>query len=321
MSNSSPTPATDRGVLLDAWVATRAEIARLDAQAASLLATRAGLFHVEEVAAPQDRDMARRSMIAEYAVAGRLGNATLVTAFADAELLTDSFPALHAALASGVVSVSHVHQILAEATPVRDGIRDSVLPDETLAMYEAACLVIAEQDSPTRTRIHARRIAAALTGETLTERHERAASDRNVRIRRLEDGMAELTVVLPEVYAVAILDRLTQIATHTAATTRTKHQQDAGLVFADPTGDAAIELDPETSCTVADLDPWDPVRETLERIESGTTWALDPDHEDHDPATDTCAAANLTPRQIVDARPEFVAADGRTRQHVKPRIC
>ncbi|MBS1696922.1 MAG: hypothetical protein JST25_00775, partial [Actinobacteria bacterium] len=75
--------AADRGALLDAWIRTRAEIARLEAQSADLLAARAAIFDGDAREHPQHRDMARRSMIAEYAAAGRTGGGAITTSFAD----------------------------------------------------------------------------------------------------------------------------------------------------------------------------------------------------------------------------------------------
>ncbi|NKF34261.1 HNH endonuclease, partial [Pseudomonas sp. BGM005] len=57
-----------------------------------------------------------------------------------------------------------------------------------------------------------RELAAVLAGTTIVERHQRAKSERTVTMRPAGDGLAVLTIVLPEHLAVAIMDRLTQLA-------------------------------------------------------------------------------------------------------------
>ncbi|GAA4490846.1 hypothetical protein GCM10023171_33750 [Microbacterium panaciterrae] len=170
--------------------------------------------------------------------------------------------------------------------------RDGCLPEATLAVYEAACLVVAEQDSPARTRVHARQIAATLAGENLEERHARATAERCVSVKALEDGMALLTVVLPEIYAAAIKDRLSRLAGAIAADTRGETERALGIAFTDPVTDPGAT------------------------IAAGATFALDPEHDLHDPATDTCAAKKVGP----DARREFVAIDGRTRRQIEADV-
>lgn len=288
----------DRGTLLDAWVQTREHIARLEARAADLLAARAAMFDDDAREHPRHRDMARRSMIAEYAAAGRIGGGTITTAFGDAEALVARFPGVHAALREGTVSACHVHAIIAAADPIRDAVRNGRLPEEAFATYETACLTIAEQDSPTRTRVHARLIAATLADASLKERHERAVSERNVRVRALDEGMAEPIVVLPEFYAVAIKDRLSRLAGAIALSGRSPREQELGIAFTDPAADRDDDLGAGKDTTAPDLDPDDPRRGLRETIASGSTYAVDPDH---DP----------------EARAEFIAPDGRTRRQIE----
>ena len=313
MTNPTGPSTADRGVLLDEWVQARAEIARLEARSADLLAARAALFDEDAREHPQHRDMARRSMLAEYAVAGRLGTGTMGAAFADAEAMTAHFPSIHEALRTGAITAQHVRVLIAAADPVRDAVRNGRLPEETFAVYEAACLVVAEQDSPTRTRVHARLIAATLAGETLKERHHRATGERCVTVKALGDGMALLSVVVPEIYAVAIKDRLSRLAGAIAVGTRSDTEQALGIAFTDPVADAADGVDPEEYSTAADIDPSDPRRDMSETITSGDTYAIDPEHELHDPDTDDCTATKVGP----DARPEFIARDGRTRRQIE----
>lgn len=73
-------------------------------------------------------------------------------------------------------------------------------------------MTVAERETPARTRVHLKALAAVLAGSTVNERHARALSERTVTVRPAGDGLAVLTAVLPEHLAVAILDRLTQLA-------------------------------------------------------------------------------------------------------------
>ncbi|MBS1905687.1 MAG: DUF222 domain-containing protein [Actinobacteria bacterium] len=316
MSNPTPTPVADRGVLLDEWVRTRAEIARLEARSADLLATRAALFDEEARAHPRHRDMARRSMLAEYAAAGRIGRGTVGAAFADAEVMTAHFPGLHDALRAGTITAQHARAVIAAAEPVRDAVRNGILPAATRTVYEEACLVIAAQDSPARTRVHARQIAATLTGQTLVERHRQAAGERSVTVKALEDGMALLTIVLPEIYAIAIKERLTALATAIAAGARPVIEQELGIAFTDPVADRFAGADPDEYIDATDLDPADPRLDAYDLLTTSTTYVIDPEHDLHDPATDTCPAAKLGPR----TGPEFVATDGRTRRQIEADV-
>ena len=218
MTDAPLPPVAARGALLDAWVAKRAEIARLEGEASELLAARADLFDADVRADPQHRDMIRRSMIAEYSAAGHISKTAIELGFNDAAALSEFFPALRHALRQGDVTAQHVRVLVAAAAPVREAVLNGHLDAETLAVYETAALTIAEHETPARTRPHARQIAAALAGESIRERHSRAASERQITIRPLDDGLALLTAVLPEVYAVAIMDRLRSLATAVAAT-------------------------------------------------------------------------------------------------------
>ncbi|GAB6858410.1 HNH endonuclease signature motif containing protein [Microbacterium xylanilyticum] len=335
MTSFTRPPLADREVLLDAWVAKRAEIARLEAEAVDLLATRVALFDQDVAAHPVHRDMARRSMVAEYTAAGRAGSGSVENAFADAEALTTYFPGLHDALRRGAISVQHVRAIISAADPVRDAVRNRRIGEESFAMYEQACIAVAEQDSPTRTRVAARQISAVIAGESLKERHRRAVDERCVTIRSLDEGMALLTAVLPEVYAVAIKDRLRRLAKAIAHASRTA-AQDAGeaascaaSASASASPSAAGAVDPAAHASPpraaansvipegADLDDWpeaadlfpdDPRLDAYDLIMASDTYAMDPELDrsrDHDDADED------------GSETEEVAADGRTRAQIE----
>ncbi|GAA5152380.1 hypothetical protein GCM10025768_20310 [Microbacterium pseudoresistens] len=198
--------------LLDAWVDVRRRIASLEADAADLLAQRSAVRDAEMRRFPAHRDMIHRSMIAEYSAAGRISTRAIENAFADADLTTDTFPGVREALRSGTIAAGHVREIVQASAILREAVHNGAVPAAALASYEVAALAVAEQDSPARTRVAVREIAAALAQRTAQERQKDAWSERCVTVRSVEDGLALLTVVLPEHLAVAIRDRLTRLA-------------------------------------------------------------------------------------------------------------
>ncbi|MBS1896955.1 MAG: DUF222 domain-containing protein [Actinobacteria bacterium] len=286
MNSLTRPPLADREVVLDAWVAKRAQIARLEAEAADLLATRAALFDQDVLAHPVHRDMARRSMIAEYSAAGHIGSGAVENAFADADALSMHFAGLHQALREGTISVQHVRAIISAADPIRDAVRNGRIPAESFAAYEQASIAVAEQDSPTRTRVAARQIAAVIAGESVKERHRRAVDERCVTVRILDEGMALLTAVLPEVYAVAIKDRLRSLAKAIAQTSRS----------------SARDSDTDGSES-ADLFLDDPRLDAHDLIVTDDTYAVDPgiDRPEDDDETEHAVTADGRTRAQIEA--------------------
>ncbi|MEV4667811.1 HNH endonuclease signature motif containing protein [Microbacterium sp. LWO12-1.2] len=223
--------------LLDEWLEVRRQIAALEATSAALLSERA-IIHDDDVAeSPYHRDAIYRSMVAEYSAAGHVSKGSIEFAFADAHALNAYFPAVREAFERGSITAAHVREIARAGALVSEAVRNERVDAATLALYETAILVVAEEDTPARTRAHARQVAAALVGESIQDRHARAADERCVRVRSLDDGLALLTAVLPEELAVAIQDRLTQMARQI---TRTRADRDPVLDPAEPDSDDLI---------------------------------------------------------------------------------
>ncbi|WP_285636784.1 HNH endonuclease signature motif containing protein [Microbacterium arabinogalactanolyticum] len=218
-----------RVALLDAWVSKQHEIARLQAEAAEILADRWELFEQELQVEPVHARSIERSMLAQYAATGHMSKGSMEFAFTDARMLRQ-FPAVRAAFADGRVTPSHVREIIRESQPVREAIDTGQITPDTLALYEQACLEVAERDTAARTRAHARQVAAALAGLTVTEQQQKAFSERTVTVRSVGDGLALLQAVLPEHLAVAIYDRLTKMAEHLCG-----HPEDRNLPAEEPT--------------------------------------------------------------------------------------
>ena len=198
--------------LLDEWVALERERAVLEARSAAVLHRRWMLMEHDVGEAPVHRDAIWRSMIAEFSAASRVSKGTVEHAFTDAHALHESFPALRAAFTEGTVRAAHVHEVVRESAVITAAIHAGTVDADTMSVYEAAALVVAEAETPARTRVQVAEIAAALAGETVVEQHARAVEERAVTVRSVGDGLALLQAVLPEHLAVAILDRLTLMA-------------------------------------------------------------------------------------------------------------
>ncbi|QDE35281.1 DUF222 domain-containing protein [Microbacterium foliorum] len=237
----------ERRRLLDEWVATRRQIAALEAQSYALLVERIKVHDADVSESPHHRDAIYRSMIAEYSAAGHIPKGSVEYAFTDARTLTRALPAVHASFAAGAITARHVREIVRASEIVDDAIRDGRVEPATMGLYETAVLVVAEQDTAQRTKIHARTVAAGLVGETVVGAQRRAAAERCVTVRSVGDGLAALTAILPEWVAVAISDRLTQMARHIA---RTRDEREPIL--------EPLDDDSENSLYLSDLSPEDP---------------------------------------------------------------
>lgn len=212
MSETPTDHVEQRAALLDAWVEKRRQIAILESEAAELLVDRLHLGDADTRENPYHRDMIHRSMIAEYSAAGHVSQGSIEYAFSDAAFLDSDHPAARESFRQGAITAAHVREIVRAGAIVREAVREGRTEAGALGLYDAAAVVVAEQDTPARTRALVRQIAAALAGETLVGRHRRASAERSVTMRSVDDGLALITVVLPEHLAAAIMDRLTRLA-------------------------------------------------------------------------------------------------------------
>lgn len=217
MSQTPSDQFEQRAMLLDAWVEKRRQIARLEAESAELLADRLLLRDADARENPYHRDTIHRSMVAEYSAAGHVSQGSVEYAFSDAAFLDSDHPVARASFHRGGITAAHVREIVRAGAVVREAVREGRADASALELYDTAAVVVAEQETPARTRALVRQIAAALAGETLVERHRRASSERSVTMRSVDDGLALITIVLPEHLAVAIMDRLTHLARRVVA--------------------------------------------------------------------------------------------------------
>lgn len=196
---------------LDALLESRSAMAAMQAQEQRCLARLEAI--ALESAGPteggSEREIAWRSMVAEIAVATRLADRTVQAMIGRATELVSTLPATLEALESGRISIGHVRVILEYATGIEGAARED---------YERIAVARAEATTPGKLASTAKIAAARLRPGAFEDRHSEAREGRRLSIRDLDDGMSELSHLLPTPYAAAIFDRLTRQAKAVAAT-------------------------------------------------------------------------------------------------------
>ncbi len=190
------------------WVRVRKKISRHEAKAAELLAAGMDLAFAEMATLrgmSAEREIPLRSVIAEFATAGRIPHRTVESMAHEAHYLVHSFPQTHEALAAGDISLHHARAILNAEIPVG-------ADAPVVAEYERRVLERARCETAARVRPFARSLSAALFPRDIHADHVAARERRGVRLVDLDDGMSDLIATLPAVLAHACYDRLTQIA-------------------------------------------------------------------------------------------------------------
>lgn len=189
--------------------ATRASIARLQAQEALLLTDAADIVRAREQARRDAgragaHDLPLREVSAELGAAMRLSDRTVQARMSAAVTLRESFTATFEALAEGCIDLAHATAIVDAGAVIGDpGLR---------GQYEQIVLEAAQFETPSRLRAVARVVAARIDPELAEQLRRAAIGRRRIRVVDLDDGMARLLADLPAVLAHAIFDRLTQMA-------------------------------------------------------------------------------------------------------------
>ncbi len=213
-STTPPSDGADYGAILrrtdevvDAFVDAGRARRVLDAREFRLLA-RADALIGESVSTGtlrgNGREIARRAMIADLATAAHLSEWTVTRLLGQAADLCERFDAAVDTLERGEISRQHV-LVIHEA-----GV--AILDDQARATYLELALKAAREATPGRLRPVVEAFAERFLDRSLDERAADAAALREVRVRDLSDGMAQLLAVVPATLAHGIDDRLTEQA-------------------------------------------------------------------------------------------------------------
>jgi hypothetical protein len=173
----------------------------------------------------REQEIAMRSLAAELASSVRLSDRTMTARINTAHTMVTDFPATVAALEFGEITWAHATTIAEAGNTIGDS--------EGRAQYEQIVLERATSATPGRLHTFARVTAAKVGKVTFQQRHDKAAKGRSIVLTTLDDGMSQLTHILPTVLGEAIWDRLTQQAkavSHAAVA----DASDIGAEHADP---------------------------------------------------------------------------------------
>jgi len=148
----------------------------------------------------RSREMALRSIAAEFGAALRVNDRTMQRRIDEAEQLLRLFPATVDALESGAIGFAHATTILDTGMPIADRCARQA--------FEEVVLRRAVHEPPARLRAFARQLAERVNPRSIDERFADARERRLVTVTEVDDGMAELRALLPAVLAFGIADRL-----------------------------------------------------------------------------------------------------------------
>ena len=250
--NTSPTtpartPVLSREQVVSGLEGVRRRRAEVDADEAWFISQGDAIAAEETARIPsaegRERELPLRGMAAEIAAVLRRSDQGMRDRMHDATVLVDDFAATFEALRADRIDRVHARLIQDAGARITD-------PDAR-ARFECAALVVAEQETPGRAKPTILMLAQRLNPVPLEERHRQAAAARRVWVRDLDDGMAEITALLPAELAYAIKDRLNRHAraitdAHRAAAAEAKAAADAAATAA-----AAAAADATTAATAA----------------------------------------------------------------------
>jgi hypothetical protein len=147
--------------------------------------------------------MELRSLRAELAAALKIPERTAETQLVVSEALVHDLPDTLVALVAGEISYRHA-QILVDHA--------ALLDSATRAALEALSLPYARNLTAAKFERKIRALREHANPETIRERHERAACDREVVFSPARDGMAWLSAYLPAVDALGAFTRISEWA-------------------------------------------------------------------------------------------------------------
>ncbi len=216
--------------LRDAYREDTALLAQVEAHRAGILSE---IMALTEAAAArgENRDLLVRSAAAECAAATKQTSRTLEHQLDAGHTLVTSYPHTHAVLAAGGITVQHANAITRAGEP---------LPTDARAGFDRDAARLAQGTSPNRLRTQLRGLAETHHPTTLQERHDREVLLREIWVRDLDHGMAELGATLSAVHAHGIYDRITRGAKAAARIAATAPTVDGdGFRMGNTSGDTA----------------------------------------------------------------------------------
>ncbi|WP_187432425.1 HNH endonuclease signature motif containing protein [Agromyces mariniharenae] len=163
-----------------------------------------------ESSTPRERDMAKRSFVAELATTLGRHEASASRLVAEAERLTGPRHATLDALAAGELALTQVRSVLELTHDLPVEVADAVEQVALDAASAAAANGVVSTNADVRRRM--RRVRERLHPQPLADRRARAVDDRRVCLDPAPDGMAWLSLHLEAERAVAIDARLTALA-------------------------------------------------------------------------------------------------------------
>ncbi|MGF2950110.1 HNH endonuclease signature motif containing protein [Microbacterium alcoholitolerans] len=312
MANDAQHSLERQADLLDEWVEARRRVAMWEARAAALLGERLESLDADVAVSPFEREAIWRSMVSEYAAAGRIAKGSAEIAFTDARSLRDDFPGVREAFDTGVVTAAHVREILRAASPITAGIADGAVEPSVLGLYEAAALEFAEREAPARTRTHLKELAAALAPQVVVEQHRAAEQERRMWARSFDDGVSILHLLAPTAKIEFIMDRARAIARDAAP------DPDFPLPFDVEAEHAAwLAREHERNTGIADtyvIDPFLPGEPPIVH-----TWVPCPSGADNPEAAAACDAA-MDAAMEAGSTPIIIAPDPRTADQLQADV-
>ncbi len=200
----------------DAVSALLDAVAEVDRTVAGLLAIRARMIEQSRVgmeasaaSSPMSRgpvpdaELARQLLVSELAPLLRIPAGSAAHLVTESRSLVSDLPATLEALGRGEISYRHAQVVMENADD---------LTAEARAGFEQAVLPVARTLNTSRFRERARRIRERLHPESLAVRRAGRFERRSVVVDPARDGMAWLSAYLPAEAAIAIDDRLDQLA-------------------------------------------------------------------------------------------------------------
>lgn len=181
----------------------------MDAARVTLMA--AALEQVVETAeSGRSREIAYRSLRAEFATALGQSEHLVEQQMSLAHSLTNDYRAVHEAMDRGEIAYAHARVIVEAGTVIGPG--DAPQTVARRAGYVLEALETAVREAPNRLRATARVLAESWAETHIEERHREARARRQVALVDEDDGMALLLARLPAVEAHAAFDRITRLA-------------------------------------------------------------------------------------------------------------